>query len=111
MFLVQLKTYIVISKKSQKFTIEKNRRSRKLDFHFSQKENLKKFKNQSFKKLRHGFVDKSTMITATLITSSHWKTLAPFCLRNKRPENTFLILTVIYHKIMRKNTLCHLKQQ
>ena len=30
------------------------------------------------------------MITTTLISSCHWKTLVPFCLRKKRPENEFL---------------------
>ena len=34
------------------------------------------------------------MIKATSISSFHWKTLVPFCLRKKRPERTLLILTV-----------------
>ena len=46
-------------------------------------------KNLNIKKLRHGFVDERAMITTTLIFSCHWKTLVPFCLRKKRPENAF----------------------
>ena len=59
-------------------------------------------KNQNFKKLKHGFVDKRTMITTTLISSSHWKTLVPFCLQKKIPENTFLTLPGIITKSYRK---------
>ena len=68
-------------------------------------------KNQNFKKLRHGFVDERALITTTLISSCHWKTLVPFCLRKKRPENAFLTLIVNYRKIVQKNKLCHPKQQ
>ena len=68
-------------------------------------------KNKNFKKLRHGFVDERALITMTLISSCHWKTLAPFCLPKKGPENAFLILIVNYHKIVQKNKLCHPKQQ
>ena len=68
-------------------------------------------KNQNFKKLKHGFVNKRTMITTTLTSSCHWKTLVPFYLREKRPGNTFLILTVNYREIVQKNKLCHSKQQ
>ena len=60
-------------------------------------------KNQNFKKLRHGFVDARARITTTLISSCHWKTLEPFCLRKKRRENAFLTLTVNYRKIVQKN--------
>ena len=67
-------------------------------------------KNQNFKKLRHGFIDGRAQIT-TLITSSHWKTLVPFYLRKKRPENAFLTLIKNYHKIVQKNKLCHPEQQ
>ena len=35
-------------------------------------------KNWSFKKLRHGFVDERVLITTTVISSCHWKTLVPF---------------------------------
>ena len=35
-------------------------------------------KNQHFKKLRDGFVDERAMITTTLKSSCHWKTLALF---------------------------------
>ena len=37
-------------------------------------------KNSNSKKLRHGFVDERAPITTTLISSCHWKTLAPFYL-------------------------------
>ena len=46
-------------------------------------------KKQNFKKLRHGFADEKAVITTTLISPCHWKTLVPFCLRKRRPENTF----------------------
>ena len=36
-------------------------------------------KTWNFKKLRHGFVDERAMIKTTLMSSCHWKTLAPFC--------------------------------
>ena len=61
-------------------------------------------KNKNFQKLRQAFVDERAMITTTLISSCHWKTLVPFCLQKKRPENAFLTLTVNYRKIV------HLKQ-
>ena len=62
-------------------------------------------KNYNFKKLRHGFVDGKALITTTLISFCHWKTLALFCLRKKRPGNAFLTLTMNYHKIVQKNKL------
>ena len=40
-------------------------------------------KNQNFKKLRHWFLDERALITTTLISSCHWKTLVPFCLVKK----------------------------
>ena len=40
------------------------------------------------KKLRHSFVDERALIATTLISSCHWKTLVPFCLQDRRPENT-----------------------
>ena len=46
-------------------------------------------KNKTLKKLRHGFVDETALITATLLSSCHWKTLALFSLRKKRHENPF----------------------
>ena len=67
-------------------------------------------KNQNFKKLRHGFVDVRALITTTLISSCHWKTVVPFCLRKKRPENAFLTLIVNYHKVVQKKILCQSKQ-
>ena len=51
-------------------------------------------KNQNFKKLRHGFLDERALITTTLISPCHWKTLVPFCLRKKIPEKAFLTLTL-----------------
>ena len=60
------------------------------------------------KKLRHDFADKRALITTTLTSSCHWKTLVPFCLRKKRPENAFLTLIVNYRKILQKNKLCYL---
>ena len=51
------------------------------------------------------------MITATLTSSCPLKTIVPFCLREKGPENAFLTLTVNYLKIVQKNKLSHLKQQ
>ena len=51
------------------------------------------------------------MIKTTLMSSCHWETLVPFCLRKKRPENPLLTLTVNYRKIVQKNKLCHSKQQ
>ena len=47
-------------------------------------------KNKNFKKLKNDFVDERGLIAMTLISSCHWKTLVPFCLRKKRPENVFL---------------------
>ena len=41
----------------------------------------------------------------------HWKNLLHFCLRKKRPENAFLILTVNYRKIVQINRICPPKQQ
>ena len=68
-------------------------------------------KNWNFKKLRHLFVDERALITTALVSSCNWKTLVPFCLRKKRPENAFLTLIVNYHKIVQKNKLCYSKQQ
>ena len=61
--------------------------------------------------MKHGFVDERALITMTLISSCQWKTLVPFCLRKKRPENAFLTLIVNYRKIVPKNKLSHPKQQ
>ena len=66
--------------------------------------------NENFKKLRHRFVDKKAMIKTTLMSSCHWKTLAPFCLRKKRPGIALLTLTVNYPKIVQKNKLCQSKE-
>ena len=59
-------------------------------------------KNYIFKELRHGFVDERALTTTTLISSCHWKTLVPFCLRKKRPENAFSTLITKYHRIIQK---------
>ena len=68
-------------------------------------------KNWNFKKLRHGLVDERALITTTLISSCHWKTLVSFCLWKKRPENAFLTLIVTYRKIGQKNKLCPPEQR
>ena len=52
--------------------------------------------------MRHGFVDEKALIITTLISSCHWKTLAPFCFLKKRPENAFLTLIVNYRKILQE---------
>ena len=62
---------------------------------------------QKIKKLRHCFVDERALITTTLLSSCHWKTFVPFCLRKKRPVKAFLTLMVNYRKIVQKNKLCH----
>ena len=62
-------------------------------------------------KNRHGFADERAMIKTTLMSSCHWKTLVPFSLRKKRPENALLTLTENYNKIVQKIKLCHLKEQ
>ena len=49
--------------------------------------------------MKYGFVDERAMIKTTLISSCHCKTLVPFCLQKKTPENEFLTLKVNYHKI------------
>ena len=46
-------------------------------------------KNKNFKKLRRGFVDERAIITMTLISSFHPKTLVPFCLWNKDWKHIF----------------------
>ena len=45
-------------------------------------------------------MDERAMISTTLISSRHWETLIPICLRKKRLENAFLALTVNYRKIV-----------
>ena len=59
-------------------------------------------KNLNFEKLRHFFVNEKALITTTLISSYHWKTPIPFCLRKKKLENAFLILIMNYRKIVQK---------
>ena len=56
-------------------------------------------------------MDERALITTTLISSCHWKTVAPFCLQKKRPEKAFLTLIANYHKTVQKNKLCYPKQQ
>ena len=83
-----------------------------IDFRYIMNVSQKIFaKHQNLKKLRHDFVDERALITTTLISSYQWKTLVPFCLRKKRPENALLTLTVNYRKIVQKTKLCHSKQQ
>ena len=62
-------------------------------------------KNYNFKKMRHDFVDERALITMTLISYCQWKTLVPFFLRKKRPENLFLTLIANYRKIVQKKNL------
>ena len=45
----------------------------------------------------------------TLTPSYHWKTLAPFCLQKKRPENAFLTLIMNYCKIVQKKQIMPFK--
>ena len=52
--------------------------------------------------LAKNFVDERALMTATLISSFHWKILGFFCFWKKRPEHAFLILTVNYRKIVQK---------
>ena len=68
-------------------------------------------KKWNFKKLRPRFVDERGMIKTTSISSCHWKTFVPFCLRKKRPEDALLTFKVNYGKIVQKNKFNHLKQQ
>ena len=56
-------------------------------------------------------MDERALITTTLISSCHWKTVAPFCLQKKRPEKAFLTLIANYRKTVQKNKLCYPKQQ
>ena len=49
------------------------------------------------------FVDERAMVTTTLTSYCHWKTLVPFCFRKKKPEKAFVTLTVNYRKIAQKN--------
>ena len=56
-------------------------------------------------------MDERAVITTTSISSCHWKTLVPICLRKERPENAFLTLTVNYRKIVQQNKLCHSIQE
>ena len=42
----------------------------------------------------HGFVDERALTTTTLMSSYHWKSLVPFCLRKKSPKNAFITLIV-----------------
>ena len=69
---------------------------RKWGWFHGHNERLPKYLCQKLKlqKLRHAFVDERAMILMTPISSCHWKTLLPFCLRKKRLEDAFLTLTV-----------------
>ena len=60
-------------------------------------------KNSNFKKLRQAFVDEGAVIITTLISSCHWKTLVPFCLRKKILENEFLTLIIIANSYRKTN--------
>ena len=54
--------------------------------------------NTLAKKLRHGFVDERALITRILISSCHWKTLVPCCLKKERPENVYWIVAKSYRR-------------
>ena len=43
------------------------------------------------------------MMTTTVLSSCHWKTVATLCLRKKRPEKALLTLTVNYRRIVKTN--------
>ena len=43
-------------------------------------------------------VHERALMTATLISSCHWKNLVYFCLRKKRSEKAFLTVIVNYRK-------------
>ena len=45
------------------------------------------------------------MITMTSASSCHWKTLVPFCLGKKRPEEAVLTLAVNYGKPHKKQIM------
>ena len=47
--------------------------------------------------------DERAMITMTLTSSCHWKTLLSFCLRKKRPEKVFSIQWIIAKSCRKKN--------
>ena len=49
------------------------------------------------------------MITMTLTSFCHWKTLAHFCLHKKRPGKALLTPTVNYREIMQKKQIMPLK--
>ena len=73
-------------------------------------------KSKNFKKLIHEFVDQRVMITTTLISSCHWKTVTFLLAKKKTWKRVFNTnhshaLTVNYRKIVQKNKLCHSKQQ
>ena len=64
-------------------------------------------RNLDFKKLRHGFVDKRTVITTTLTSSCHPCT---FLLAKENTWKHILTLNSELCKIVQKNKLCHSKQ-
>ena len=49
---------------------------------------------KNFKKVRHGFVHERALIITTSISYWHWKTLVPFWLWMKRPENVFSVCVI-----------------
>ena len=55
------------------------------------------------------FVRERAIITMTLISSCHWKTLVPFGLQMKRMENSFLKPTENCRKVIQKNNLYYPK--
>ena len=63
-----------------------------------------------FQKTETGFADERALIATTLMSSYHWKTFVPFCLRKKRPEKLIFNVNSELSQIRTKNKLCHLKQ-
>ena len=57
-------------------------------------------KNEKLKKLSHGFVDERALITTTLISFCHWKTIVPFACRRK----AFLTMIVNFRQIVQKKS-------
>ena len=62
-----------------------------------------------FMDMMYSFLDEIAMITATLISSCHFKIIVSFCLRRKRSEKAFLKLAANWCKIKQRNNLCHPK--
>ena len=84
---------------------------KEVDFRDIMNVSLRSKLNNKILKNWDSFIDERALMTTAMISSCHWKTLVPYCLRKTRPENAFLTLAVNYRKIVQKNKLCHSKQQ